>query len=98
MNEISILMPHMGQSIAEGTVIRWHKAVGERVQADETLVEVESDKVTFEVGSPAEGTVVELITAEGETAEVGTSIATIETEDDVHVSQNAIAAERAQKA
>ncbi|MBT3293668.1 MAG: 2-oxo acid dehydrogenase subunit E2 [Verrucomicrobia bacterium] len=95
MNKAPVLMPHMGQSIAEGTVIRWHKAVGERVQADETLVEVESDKVTFEVGSPAEGTVVELITAEGETAEVGTSIATIETEDDVHVSQNAIAAERA---
>ncbi|NQU41146.1 MAG: 2-oxo acid dehydrogenase subunit E2 [Lentisphaerae bacterium] len=94
MNKAPVLMPHMGQSIAEGTVIKWHKRLGDRVAADEILVEVESDKVTFEVGSPAVGTLASLITGEGEAAEVGTAIAIIETDDDVQISQNAIAAER----
>jgi 2-oxoglutarate dehydrogenase E2 component (dihydrolipoamide succinyltransferase) len=87
-------MPHMGQSIAEGTVVKWHKAVGDSVQEDDLLVEVESDKVTFEVGSPVNGTVAAITVNEGDMADVGTPIATIETEEDVGASQSATAAQR----
>jgi len=92
MNEISILMPHMGQSIAEGTVVKWYKQVGDDVQTDELLVEVESDKVTFEVVSPASGRLVACLTAEGEISTVGSAIGTLETEDDMVISQTTIAA------
>lgn len=92
MNEIPILMPHMGQSIAEGTVVKWHKRVGDEVQADELLVEVESDKVAFEVVSPATGRLVACLKEEGDITEVGTAIATLASEDDIAISQNTIAA------
>jgi len=93
MNEISILMPHMGQSIAEGTVVKWHKRVGEEVQADELLVEVESEKVAFEVVSPASGRLTVCLTEEGEVSAVGTAIGTLETEDDIAINQTTIAAD-----
>ncbi len=92
MNEIPILMPHMGQSIAEGTVVKWYKQVGQDVQTDELLVEVESDKVTFEVVSPASGRLVACLINEGEISAVGTAIGTLETEDDIVISQTTIAA------
>jgi 2-oxoglutarate dehydrogenase E2 component (dihydrolipoamide succinyltransferase) len=92
MNEIPILMPHMGQSIAEGTVVKWHKRVGQDVQADELLVEVESDKVAFEVVSPATGRLVACLKEEGDITEVGTAIGTLESEDDMGISQTTIAA------
>jgi len=95
MNTIPVLMPHMGQSIAEGTVVKWHRAVGDTVQADDLLVEVESDKVTFEVGSPVNGIVTAISTHEGDLADVGSAIATIDSEDDVAINQSAIAAQRA---
>jgi 2-oxoglutarate dehydrogenase E2 component (dihydrolipoamide succinyltransferase) len=91
MNEIPILMPHMGQSIAEGTVVKWHKSVGDDVQIDELLVEVESDKVAFEVVSPATGRLIACLKAEGDVTEVGTPIGTLESEDDVGLSQTTIA-------
>ena len=93
MNEISILMPHMGQSIAEGTVVKWHKQVGEAVQADELLVEVESEKVAFEVVSPATGRLVACLKEEGDVSPVGTAIGTLETEEDIKISQTTIAAD-----
>lgn len=92
MNEIPILMPHMGQSIAEGTVVKWYKQVGDDVQTDELLVEVESDKVTFEVVSPASGRLVACLKDEGDISNVGTAIGTLETEDDIVISQTTIAA------
>ena len=56
MNNVPILMPQMGQSVAEGTIIRWRKKVGDPIAPDEIIVEIESDKINFEVESPAGGT------------------------------------------
>jgi len=86
----------MGQSIAEGTVVKWHKQVGDSVEADELLVEVESDKIAFEVGAPASGVLAACLTAEGEIAEVGARIGLMETADDsVTGESTTIAATRA---
>lgn len=82
MKSIPVQMPQMGQSIAEGTVVKWHKAVGDAVEADELLVEVESDKVAFEVGSPVSGVLTACLTAEGNVVEVGATIGVVETTDD----------------
>jgi 2-oxoglutarate dehydrogenase E2 component (dihydrolipoamide succinyltransferase) len=72
-------MPQMGESIAEGTVSVWLKKVGERVERDEPLMEIATDKVDAEIPSPAAGTLAEIIVHEGETVEVGTIVAYIET-------------------
>src|SRR5271157_5973195 len=71
-------MPQMGASVAEGTLTRWHKRVGEHVERDETICEVSSDKIDTDVPAPASGTVVELLVAEGATVPVGTELARIE--------------------
>jgi pyruvate dehydrogenase E2 component (dihydrolipoamide acetyltransferase) len=77
---VDVVMPQMGVSVSEGTVTRWAKAVGETIQADETIVEISTDKVDTEVPSPATGVVKELFAAEGETVPVNTRIAVIEVE------------------
>jgi len=71
-------MPQMGESIAEGTVSRWLKQVGESVQRDEPILEISTDKVDAEIPSPSEGTLVEIVVGEGETVEVGTIVAYID--------------------
>ena len=76
---VDVVMPQMGVSVSEGTVVTWRKQVGETVKADETIVEISTDKVDTEVPSPAAGTVREILVAEGETVEVGTKIAVIDT-------------------
>jgi len=73
-------MPKMGESITEGTIIVWHKAPGDEIEQDETLLEIGTDKVDTEVPSPAEGVLLEQLVDEGDTVDVGTVIATIETE------------------
>src|SRR6478609_6187521 len=70
-------MPQMGVSVSEGTITRWAKQVGETVEADETLLEISTDKVDTEVPSPASGVVSEILVQEGETVEVGTLLARI---------------------
>jgi 2-oxoglutarate dehydrogenase E2 component (dihydrolipoamide succinyltransferase) len=72
-------MPKMGESITEGTVIAWHKQVGDAIEVDETLLEIGTDKVDTDVPSPSAGTLSSILVAEGETVEVGTAIAVIET-------------------
>ena len=72
-------MPQMGVSVAEGTLIEWHKRVGDWVEADETICEISTDKIDTDVPSPASGRVVELLVAENETVPVGTALARIET-------------------
>ena len=79
MATVDICMPKMGESITEGTVIVWHKKVGDRVELDETVLEIGTDKVDTDVPSPASGTVHEIIVAEGETVDVGTVIARVAT-------------------
>jgi 2-oxoglutarate dehydrogenase E2 component (dihydrolipoamide succinyltransferase) len=72
-----VVMPQMGESIAEGTITRWMKKVGERVERDENLFEISTDKVDAEIPSPAAGTLIEIKAQEGETVEVGSVVALI---------------------
>jgi 2-oxoglutarate dehydrogenase E1 component len=75
-------MPAMGDSVAEGTVLEWHKQEGDTVAVDETLVEISTDKVDAEVPSPAAGRLVKIHAAEGETVAVGAVLAEISTNGD----------------
>lgn len=72
-----VVMPQMGESITEGTVSKWLKAVGERVEKDEPLLEISTDKVDAEVPSPAAGTLLDIRVNEGETVEVGSVVAVV---------------------
>ena len=71
-------MPQMGESIAEGTVSKWLKEVGDSVERDEPILEISTDKVDAEIPSPSTGALVEILVAEGETVEVGTIVAYID--------------------
>lgn len=70
-----VVMPQMGESITEGTVSKWLKSVGEKIEKDEPLLEISTDKVDAEVPSPAAGTLLEIKVNEGETVEVGSVLA-----------------------
>src|SRR5918912_534507 len=70
-------MPQRGVSVSEGTITRWAKQVGDTVEADETLLEISTDKVDTEVPSPGSGVVSEILVQEGETVAVGTVLARI---------------------
>jgi 2-oxoglutarate dehydrogenase E2 component (dihydrolipoamide succinyltransferase) len=72
-----IIMPQMGESITEGTVSKWLKAVGDTIEKDEALLEISTDKVDAEVPSPAGGTLLEIVVPEGETVEVGAVLARV---------------------
>jgi 2-oxoglutarate dehydrogenase E1 component len=74
---VEVVMPAMGDSVSEGTVLEWHKAEGDSVAADETLVEISTDKVDAEVPAPIDGTVVKVHAAEGDTIHVGAVLAEI---------------------
>ena len=80
MAKVDVMMPQMGESIMEGTVIEWTKQIGDTVEVDETLLEIATDKVDSEVPSPEAGILVEILVEEGETIEVGKPIARIETD------------------
>ncbi|MGH9092287.1 MAG: biotin/lipoyl-containing protein, partial [Acidimicrobiales bacterium] len=70
-------MPQLGETVTEGTITRWMKAVGDPVSRDEPLFEVSTDKVDSEVPSPAAGVLAEILVPEGETVEVGARLAVI---------------------
>src|SRR5680860_327952 len=70
-------MPQLGETVTEGTITRWLKQVGERVEVDEPLFEVSTDKVDSEVPAPSSGVVSEILVQEGETAAVGTRLAVL---------------------
>jgi pyruvate/2-oxoglutarate dehydrogenase complex dihydrolipoamide acyltransferase (E2) component len=70
-------MPQLGETVAEGTVTKWHKKVGDTVKSDEALFDVETDKVSTEVPAPVAGVVTEIMVAEGATAKVGARLAII---------------------
>src|SRR5213083_3504028 len=74
---VDVVMPQMGVSVSEGTVTRWAKQVGDTIEADETLLEISTDKVDTEVPSPASGVVSEILVQEGQTVDVGTLLARI---------------------
>src|SRR5437867_4833947 len=73
-----VVMPQMGESIAEGTITKWLKKVGDRVDRDEPLFEISTDKVDAEIPSPAAGTLTEIKFKEGETVEVNTVVAVLD--------------------
>ncbi|MFF7485036.1 2-oxoglutarate dehydrogenase, E2 component, dihydrolipoamide succinyltransferase [Streptomyces luteogriseus] len=75
---VSVTLPALGESVTEGTVTRWLKAEGERVEADEPLLEVSTDKVDTEIPSPAAGVLASIKVAEDETVEVGAELALID--------------------
>src|SRR3989442_1661529 len=74
---VDVVMPQMGVSVSEGTITKWLKQEGEQVEADESLLEISTDKVDTEVPSPASGTLTQILVQEGETVEVGTKLAVI---------------------
>jgi 2-oxoglutarate dehydrogenase complex dihydrolipoamide succinyltransferase (E2) component len=74
---VEVVMPQMGVSVSEGTILKWLKQVGETVAADEPLLEISTDKVDTEVPSPGSGVVQQILVQEGETVEVGTRLAVI---------------------
>src|SRR6187200_1452480 len=74
---VEVVMPPMGDSVSEGSVLEWHKQEGDEVAEDETLVEISTDKVDAEVPSPVSGTVVKIHAAEGDTVGIGAVLAEI---------------------
>src|SRR6266849_3640722 len=74
---IDVVMPQMGVSVSEGTVTKWLKNEGDPVAADESLLEISTDKVDTEVPSPGTGVLAQILVNEGETVEVGTKLAVI---------------------
>lgn len=76
--QTEVTMPQMGETVTEGTVVRWFKAPGQRVELDEPLLEISTDKVDAEIPSPAAGTLVEVLVREGETVAIGTTIARLD--------------------
>lgn len=77
---VDVVMPQMGESIAEGTITKWYKKVGDKIGRDETLLEISTDKVDSEIPSPAAGVVAELLYPEQKTVDVHTVIARIQTD------------------
>ena len=76
---VDVTMPQMGVSVAEGTIVAWRVEVGDRVQAEQTVCEISTDKIDTEVPAPAGGVVAEILVALEETVDVGTVLARIAT-------------------
>src|SRR5688572_19062971 len=74
----SVTMPQLGETVVEGTILRWLKQEGEQIERDEPLFEISTDKVDTEVPSPVGGTIAKILVPEGETVSVGTELAQIE--------------------
>ncbi len=78
--KVDLIMPQMGESIAEGTIAKWLKKPGDSIEQDETLLEITTDKIDSEIPSPETGVLAEILAEEGETVEVGSVLARIETD------------------
>lgn len=89
MARYELIMPKMGESVAEATIIKWVKNIGDKIEADENVLEIATDKVDSEVPSPVSGTLVETLFSQDDVVQVGQTIAIIETEggDTVSVSE-----------
>ena len=90
---MNVLMPQLGETVAEGTVAKWHKKVGDKIAVDELLFDVETDKVSMEVTAITAGVVTQILVAEGATVDVGTVLAVID--DGAGATANAPAAQPA---
>ena len=85
MAKVEVVMPQLGESLTEGTIVKWHKKPGDKIKKDETLLEISTDKVDSEIPSPASGIVVRVIFEEQKTVAVRTVIAEIETDESAAV-------------
>ena len=90
-NSTEVVMPQMGESITEGTVSKWLKAVGDKIEKDEPLLEISTDKVDAEVPSPSAGILLEIRVNEGETVEVGSIVALVGAEGAAKVQSQTLA-------
>jgi pyruvate dehydrogenase E2 component (dihydrolipoamide acetyltransferase) len=89
---IDVIMPQMGESIAEGTLSKWLKKVGDEVKRDEPMFEISTDKVDAEIPAPSAGVIAEIIVTEGQTVAVQTVVARIETEKGAAIAPAVVAA------
>lgn len=87
MAQVELIMPKMGESIIEATILKWVKQVGDTVEVDETILEIATDKVDSEVPSPVDGVIQEILFAENDTVEIGKVIAIIATEGEEAIPQ-----------
>ncbi|MFN2637319.1 MAG: dihydrolipoamide acetyltransferase family protein [Gemmatimonadaceae bacterium] len=92
MARVDIIMPQMGESIAEGTLSKWLKKVGDEVKRDEPIFEISTDKVDAEIPAPAAGVLAEIIVKEGQTVAVQTVVARLETEKGAAITAEAVPA------
>lgn len=90
-----LVLPQLGETVTEGTITRWFKGPGERIEVDEVFYEVSTEKVDSEVPSPMSGIVTEILVPEGDTVDVGTVLALVETEGEQPAAQSGSAAQLA---
>mgnify|MGYP005849524655 FL=1 len=90
MAKVDVIMPQLGESLTEGTILYWHKKPGDRVKKDETLLEISTDKVDSEIPSPATGIITKILFEEQKTVAIRTVIAEIETEESTAVVSEAV--------
>ena len=86
MAQIEVKVPQLSESVAEATLLSWHKKVGEAVSRDENMIDIETDKVVLELPAPSAGVITQLIKADGATVVSGEVIAIIDTEASAQVS------------
>jgi 2-oxoglutarate dehydrogenase E2 component (dihydrolipoamide succinyltransferase) len=86
MAKVEVIMPQLGESLTEGTIVKWYKKVGDKIKKDETLLEISTDKVDSEIPSPVEGVVTKILFEEQKTIAIKTVIAEIETDASAAVS------------
>ncbi len=79
MARVEVLLPQWGMGMSEGTITTWLKSIGDSVAEDEALADIEAEKVTETLEAPASGTLVEILVPEGDTVEVRTPVAVIDT-------------------
>ena len=92
MAQIEVKVPQLSESVAEATMLTWHKKVGEAVARDENLIDIETDKVVLELPAPAAGVIVQIIKGDGSTVVAGEIIAIIDTEGSAKVSPMEVSA------
>ena len=85
--KVDVVMPKMGESINEGTLIKWHRKKGDQVKKDEIIFEISTDKVDTEIPCPENGFLSDINVYENETVEVGTVVAVIETDANAKVEE-----------
>src|SRR6185312_4297538 len=96
MSMVDLIMPKLGESIMEATILKWHKKPGDKVAMDETVLDIATDKVDSEVPSTAEGTISEILFKENDVVPVGAVIARINTNE--NVSENNASAQQHEEA